>query len=77
MFQDGTYTDAFYLINKNCLEIYMRLYDRYENNLERLKEEIIITVFSHYELRDLDFIKENIIRIYEEFEFISYLYKDE
>jgi hypothetical protein len=77
MFQDGTFSDAFYLINKDCIEIYMRLYDRYEKQLDTLKEEIIITVFSHYDLRDLRFIEGNIVRIYEEFDFISYLYKDE
>ena len=55
----------------------MRLYDRYEKQLDTLKEEIIITVFSHYDLRDLRFIEGNIVRIYEEFDFISYLYKDE
>jgi hypothetical protein len=77
MFQDGTFTEAFYLINKDCIEIYMRLYDRYEKQLDTLKEEIIITVFSHYDLRDLRFIEGNIVRIYEEFDFISYLYKDE
>jgi hypothetical protein len=77
MFQDGTFSDAFYLINKDCIEIYMRLYDRYEKQLDTLKEEIIRTVFSHYDLRDLRFIEGNIVRIYEEFDFISYLYKDE
>jgi len=77
MFQDGTFVDAFYLINKDCIDIYMRLYDKYEKQLDYLKEEIIITVFSHYDLRDLRFIEGNIIRIYEEFDFISYLYKDE
>jgi len=77
MFQDGTFAEAFYLINKDCIEIYMRLYDKYEKQLDTLKEEIIITVFSHYDLRDLRFIEGNIMRIYEEFDFISYLYKDE
>ena len=64
-------------INKDCIEIYVKLYDRYEKQLDSLKEEIIITVFSHHDLRDLEYIEGNIMRIYEEFDFISYLYKDE
>jgi len=83
MFQSGTFHQTFYFINKDCNDIFIRLFHKYRNRLEHLIQEIIIIVFSHHNLiQEVDDIyanimKQNIIKIFEELELISYLYLDD